>query len=232
MEMKPKLSKFDFVYAVRHTEILHAPKRILDPFNQTSIEYTLITQPMDNPHQTCIREGTLQTYPPHLVLPGNLSTQELEGFGPEAEKYLAFLQERAKSIRILRYSYRLRRETYRETIVNEPIELICEQAKQRHATSTNPYAALVKGVDEPWDVCLLHLFMKLVQASVPKAIDALEKRAKESFKEQLPPDNRQEIERAFAAAQRDPSLIPQLGALLKAKGLFEIYQDRFFDLLP
>ena len=134
-------------------------------------------------------------------------------------------------IRILRYSYRLRRETYRETIVNEPIELIREQALARHTESTNPYAALVQGVDEPWDVCLLHLFMKLVQASVPKALDAIEKRAKNNFKEQLRPDDRSEIEHAFAAAEKDPSLIPQLGKLLRDKGLFEIYQDRFFALL-
>ncbi|MBQ9694573.1 MAG: hypothetical protein IJV69_07445 [Kiritimatiellae bacterium] len=228
---KPTPTEFDFVYAVRNTEILHAPQRILDPFNQTSIEYTLLTQPMDNPHQTCIREGTLQTFPPHLLLPGNLSTQELEGFGPEAEKYLNFLQTRASQIRILRYSYRLRRETYRETIVNEPLALVRDQAKERHEQRPNPYAALVQGVDEPWDVCLLHLFMKLVQASVPKALDALDRRAKDQFKEHLPQDNRQEIERAFAAARQDTTLIPQLGKLLKEKGLFEVYQDRFFALL-
>ena len=229
--MKQSPTDFDFVYAIRHTEILHTPQRILDPFNQTSIAYTLVTQPMDNPHQTCIREGTLQTYPPRLLLPGELATQELEGFGPQSDAYLAFLKKRAANIRILRYSYRLRRESFRETVVNEPIELICEQAKQRHQTENNPYAALVKGVDEPWDVCLLHLFMKLVQVSVPKALDALDKQAKDNFKDQLPHDDRMEIERAFAAAQKDASLIPQLGSLLKEKGLFEIYQDRFFALL-
>lgn len=229
--MKRKPNKYDFVYAVRHTEILHAPKRILDPFDQTTIDYTLIAQPMDNPNQTCIREGKLQTFPPHLVLPQDIFTQELEGFGQQAQKYLEFLKQHASRIRILRYSYRLRRETYRETIVNEPIELIREQALARHTESTNPYAALVQGVDEPWDVCLLHLFMKLVQASVPKALDAIEKRAKNNFKEQLRPDDRSEIEHAFAAAEKDPSLIPQLGKLLRDKGLFEIYQDRFFALL-
>lgn len=226
-----KPNEFDFVYAVRHTEILHAPKRILDPFDQTTIDYTLIAQPMDNPNQTCIREGKLQTFPPHLILPQDLFTQELEGFGQQAQKYLEFLQQHASRIRILRYSYRLRRETYRETIVNEPIDLIREQTLERHKASTNPYAALVQGVDEPWDVCLLHLFMKLVQASVPKALDAIEKRAKSNFKEQLPQSDRAEIERAFAAAEHDRTLVPRLGNLLREKGLFEVYQDRFFALL-
>lgn len=229
--MKRAPTEFDFAYAVRNTEILYAPKRILDPFNQTVIDYTLLTQPMDNPHQTCIREGKLQTFPPHLVLPGNLSTQELEGFGPQAEKYLEFMRKHASRIRILHYSYRLKRETFRETIVNEPLELIREQALERHKQITNPYAALVQGVDEPWDVCLLHLFTKLVQESVPKTLDVLEKRAKDQFRDQLPTDDRVEIERAFLAAEKDASLIQPLGNLLKAKGLFEVYQDRFFALL-
>lgn len=229
--MKRNPNEFDFVYAVRHTEILHAPSRILDPFDQTTIDYTLIAQPMDNPNQTCIREGKLQTFPPHLVLPEEMFSQELEGFGPQAQNYLDFLKTHASRIRILRYSYRLRRETYNETIVNEPIELIREQAIARHNDNPNPYAALVQGVDEPWDVCLLHLFMKLVQASVPRALNAIEKRAKHQFKEHLRPDDRSEIERAFAAAEKDPTLVPRLGQLLRDKGLFEIYQDRFFALL-
>ena len=229
--MKQAPTAFDFAYAVRNTEILYAPRRMLDTFNQTVIHYTLLTQPMDNPHQTCIREGTLQTFPPHLILPGKLSTPELEGFGPQAEHYLEFMRRHASRVRILRYSYRLKRETYRETLVNESIELIREQALERHKNGTNPYAALVQGVDDPWDVCLLHLFTRLVQESVPGALDALEKQAQAHFRERLPGEDRAEIERAFAAAAKDASLVKPLGVLLKEKGLFEVYQDRFFALL-
>ncbi len=224
-------SKFDFMYAVRHTEILRAPKRLLDPFDQTTIHYTLLAQPMDDPTKTRVREGVLQTYPPRLLLPGDLSTQELEGFGPQAEKYLSFLKEHASQIRILRYSYRLRRESYSEHLLSEPIEAVRDRALAAYAQQNNPTAAVVMGVDEPWDVCLLHLFMRLVQASIPRAIHALEARAKSDFRQQMPASDREEVERAFAAAAKDATLVKPLGMLLKQKGLFELYQDRFFALL-
>ncbi len=229
--MKRGPSEFDFVYAVRHTEIVRAPERLLDPFDQTTVDYTLLTQPMDDPTKTRVREGKLQTFPPRLLLPGDLSTQELEGFGPQAERYLEFLRAHAAQIRILRYSYRLRRETYSETLLSEPIEAVRDRASAALERKNNPMAALVVGVDEPWDVCLLHLFMRLVQASVPRAIHALEARAKAAFRERVAGDDRAEIERAFAAAEKDASLVKPLGRLLKEKGLFELYQDRFFALL-
>lgn len=224
-------NKFDFIYAVRNTAIVCAPKRLLNPFDQTTIEYTLLAQPMDDPHKTRVRVGTLQTYPPRLILPGDLSVQELEGFGPQAERYLEFLKAHASKIRILRYSYRLKREKYTEYLLSEPMEVIKARVKAEMEAKPNPYGALLVGVDEPWDVCLLHLFMRLVQASVPKALEQIEQRAKETFREQIPQNDRREIEAAFDAAARDPSLIKSLGKLLKEKGLFEVYQDRFFALM-
>ncbi len=229
--MKRKTTAFDFVYAVRNTKIVCAPERLLDPFDQTTIDYTLLTEMMDDPSKTRIREGKLQTYPPRLVLPGELSTQELEGFGEQAQQYLHFLKEHASNIRILRYSYRLRREAYTETVVSDPLEVIKVRAKAAMTQAQNPYGALVVGVDEPWDVCLLHLFMKLVQASVPRTLTALTHRERVGMREQLPADDRREVEQAFAAAAKDASLIKSLGKLLKDKGLFELYQDRFFALI-
>ncbi len=224
-------TQFDFVYAVRHTKILCAPERLLEAFDQTSVKYTLLAEPMDNPNQTRVREGTLQTFPPRLMLPGDLSSQELEGFGEQARSYLEFLKTHAAHIRVLQYSYRLRRESYTETLLNEPLEAVRTRAEAAFARKQDPYAALVLGVDEPWDVCILHLFMRLVHASVPATIKALETRSKQDFRERLPGEARQEIEHAFAAAERDPSLVKQLGRLLKERGVFELYQDRFFALI-
>lgn len=229
--MQKPPSRFDFMYAVRHTTIVSAPKRLLDPFDQTTIDYTLLAQPMDDPNKTRVRIGKLQTYPPRIVLPGDLSVQELDGFGPQAERYLEFLQQHVSKIRILRYSYRLKREKYTEHLISEPIDIVKARVKAEMNEKPNPYAALVQGVDEPWDVCLLHLFMRLVQASVPKALQQLEDRAQQAFREHLPREDRDEIERAFAAATKDPTLVKELGKLLKSKGLFELYQDRFFRLI-
>ena len=229
--MKRGPNEFDFAYAVRHTQILRAPARLLDPFDQTTVNYTLLAQPMDDPTKTRVREGKLQTFPPRIILPGDLSVQELEGFGPQAGRYLEFLRAHAGKFRILRYSYRLRRETYSESLLSEPIDAVRERAEKAHARRGDPYAALVLGVDEPWDVCLLHLFLRLVQASLPRALHDIEARERQGFRERVPRPDREEIERAFAAAAGDPSLIKPLGRLLREKGLFELYQDRFFALI-
>ena len=42
---------------------------------------------------------------------------------------------------------------------------------------------------------------------------------------------RDDVEDAFARAERDPSLIRELGAFLRRQGVFERYQDRFFKLV-
>ena len=224
-------SRFNFIYAVRHTEILCAPERLLDSFDQTTLRYTLLAETLDNPNQTRIREGRLQTFPPRLILPETFAAQELEGFGPQAEQYLDFLRKHAAHIRILRYAYRLRRENYSETVVNEPLETVRDRAVADFKRANDPSAALLQGVDEPWDVCLLHLFMHLVQVSVPRNLEALARRAKHDLRDRVPHDDREEIERAFAAAQNDATLVKPLGRLLKEKGLFDLYQDRFFALI-
>ena len=206
-------TQFDFVYAVRHTKILCAPERLLEAFDQTSVKYTLLAEPMDNPNQTRVREGTLQTFPPRLMLPGDLSSQELEGFGEQARSYLEFLKTHAAHIRVLQYSYRLRRESYTETLLNEPLEAVRTRAEAAFARKQDPYAALV------------------VHASVPATIKALESRSTQDLRERLPGEARQEFEQAFAAAVGDPSVVKQLGRLLKERGVFELYQDRFFALI-
>ena len=56
-----------------------------------------------------------------------------------------------------------------------------------------------------------------------KAIDKQALQAKKSFYDQ--------IDQAFAAASRDANKINALAELLKRKGIWEQYEDRFFALV-
>jgi len=71
--------------AVRHTEILRAPKQSLYTFGITNIYYYLVTEPvyselLNNISETVIREGRVIAERPRIVTPYYLSS--LEGFSP------------------------------------------------------------------------------------------------------------------------------------------------------
>ena len=166
------------------------------------MNYTLLAQPMDDPTRTRVREGKFD------ITGANVGGNYVGDFGdPATAKVIA------------------------ETLIGEPLDVVRERALRAHERRADPYAALVVGVDEPWDVCLLHLFLRLVQASLPRALHDIEAREREGFRERVPRADRDEIERAFAAAAKDPTLVKTLGRLLRDRGVFELYQDRFFALI-
>lgn len=230
--MRERPNQFDFTYAVKHSHIILPVTKHIDSFGHTLINYTLLTEPMDTVGKVRIREGRLQTYPPRLMLPDDFIQQELEGFGKEASRYMDFIREHQKELKILNYSYRLRKEAFSCTDVTDSIETVQDRVKTALEARKDPYSALIIGVEEPWDVSVLQLFVKTVELSVPSNIRDLQNRANQSIlKRQVPRAVKVEIEIAFKAAQEDKSLVQPLGLLLKKHGLFQQYEDRFFALL-
>ena len=95
----------------------------------------------------------------------------------------------------------------------------------------DPFSAVLVGVDSPWDVCLLKLFRQIMQDSGGENVRELSQRRLFEQTEGIPNYVRQEVDQAFLAASRDPSLIKPLGAKLQKLGVFAQYQDRFFSLM-
>ena len=84
------------------------------------------------------------------------------------------------------------------------------------------FAALVLGVDEPWEVCLLKLLFEVVRLSAPG--NARDLRAD-------PDGTRHQIDHAFRLAANDKSRLAPLADLLNRLGQFKDYEDRFFALV-
>lgn len=229
--MNKKPTQFDFWYAVQNTEIIVPPKRHLETFGNTMINYHLVSELMDDPTKVRIREGRMQASRPQIITPSAYAETELKGFGEEAAKYIDWLRENEDAIRILQYGYSLKQDTFSEQIVTDTIEAVLERVKADVATKNDPFSAIVKGVDSPWDVCLVRLFWLVMHASVPLNIRELEERRMFELKDGIPLGIRDEIERGFLAAARDARLIKPLGKLLQDRGVFEQYQDRFFNLV-
>ncbi|MCX7592127.1 MAG: hypothetical protein N2255_10930 [Kiritimatiellae bacterium] len=222
---------FDFWYAVNNTEIVLLPARHLETFGTTMLNYHLVSELMDTVGRVRVREGRILASRPEIITPEAYSRTILEGFGEEARQYIEWLKQHEREIRILQYGYKLKQESFNEHVVTGSIDVVLEQVRNHVAQRDDPLAAIVKGVDDPWDVCLVKLFWEVIQKSASTNIRELERCGMFQYDHGVPRGVRQEIERAFEAAARNPALIPMLGHKLQEHCLFEEYQDRFFSLV-
>lgn len=226
-----KPTKFDFWYAVNNTEILLKPSRHLETFGSTVLNYHLVTEPMDRVGQVRIRRGRLEAARPQIVTPEAYAKMTAEGFGEEARKYLEWLREHEAELKILRYGYDLKQESFREEVVTGRIETVTERVRSNVTAHEDPFSAVLTGVDSPWDVCLVKLFWQVIQDSAEANVRELSQRHLFEKTEGLPNFIREEVEKGFLAASRDKSLTKRLGQRLQELGVFDRYQDRFFALV-
>ena len=226
-------NSLDFRYAVANTEILVPPTGMLETFGNTLVNYIVVSELMDSVGKCHVRSGRMKLLKPQIITPSAYSEMLLEGFGEEARKYVRWLAEHEDDIHILRYGYTLRRESFSEELVTRPIDAVLADVSKDVAARKDPYLALVRGVDEPWDVSLVRLFWEVVNRSAKKNIREMAEKHlfDQGAAAALAPDARQEIEEAFAAAAKDRSLVKRLGALLQRHGVFAAYEERFFALL-
>jgi len=223
---------FDFWYAVRNTEIVTLPSRHLETFGTTILNYHLVSELMDSVNQIRIRQGRMQALRPQIITPEAYSKTLLDGFGEEAAKYVEWLKEHEKEIRvILQYGYQLKQEKFSEHVVSDNIKAVTERIRADVKASQDPFSAVLVGVDNPWDVCLVKLFHEIVQKSAASNVMDLNKRHLLDDAEGAPKWIRSEIEEAFVAAAHNPNQIGRLSQTLEKYGLFEEYQDRFFALI-
>jgi hypothetical protein len=222
---------FDFWYAVNNTEVVRMPQRHLETFGNTVLNYHILCELMDSVSQVRVREGRMQASQPQIVTPEAYASTFLEGFGEEAARYIEWLKEHEQDVRILKYGYRLSQESFNEYIVTDNLQAVVDRVQQEVKARDNPLSAVVIGVDEPWDVCLIKLFWEIVQSSAKTNFEQLQKRSLFDRDGGVPRGIRHDIEAAFLAASRNPSLINSLGHKLQRTGLFEEYQDRFFSLV-
>ena len=229
--MSRKTTHFDFWYAVNNTELLVLPTRHLETFGNTLINYTLVSELMDSVGQVRVREGRMQAMRPQIITPAAYSNMVLEGFGEQAEQYLEWLREHEDQVRVLRYGYTLKQEAFSEQVLTDSLESVLGRIKEAAARKRDPFCAVIKGVDTPWDVCLIRLFWQTVQNSAQANIRELSERHLFEMRDGIPMAVREEIDAAFAVAEKDATRVKPLGKLLQDKGVFEHYQDRFFSLV-
>ncbi len=223
----------DFWFAVNNTEIVVMPRNHLETFGATNLNYHLVSELMDSVDRIRVREGIIRSRRPQIITPAYYEneSENLEGFGEEARQYVAWLREHAQDVRILQYGFIVQKTELNEHLVTGRMAEVLERVKQDVQRKNDPMTAVVLGVDQPWDVCLLKLMVDMIRHSAPANISDLQRRHLLDNVNGTPRAVREDLEALFLRASRDPALIKLLGARLRKYGLFEEYEDRFFALV-
>jgi len=173
-----------------------------------------------------IREGHLKALKPEIITPQALGQIDLDDFGSEARKYGEWLRDNASELRILQYGFRLEKRELKEYVVSDHLQNVLDRVEREVKAQDDPFSAVLLGVDDPWEVCLLKLMVELVQHSANANIQDIQKLALSRQKSIT-----QRIDQAFLDASRDPALINDLAEMLKESGLWKQNEDRFFALV-
>ena len=89
----------------------------------------------------------------------------LEGFGEKAAKYADQLRERTRDIAVLRYGFQFRKTDVVENRVRDTMEAVIERTRVQVENSNEPLSAVIQGVDDAWEVCLLKFTIDLIERS-------------------------------------------------------------------
>lgn len=163
---------YDRWYAARRVRILLSPSHRLETFGNTLVNYHLISELDDYPGKIRIREGRLEAHRPLVITPHFMEI-ETEGFGDEARAYVEWLRANEENMRILRYGFCLKTDNFSEQIVTDSLAAVTERVKGAVIASHDEFAAVLQGVDEPWDIALVELWRREVDKSAPKNIKEL-----------------------------------------------------------
>jgi len=220
-------------YAVKHTEILRTPKQSLYTFGTTNIYYYLVTEPvyselMKNTTETVVREGRVVAERPRIVTPYYLS--QLEGFSAEARRYFeAAMREYGSNVGGLFYTYK--NEPKELNIVSDSLLSVVDRLNAEIDKRGDPLAAIIKGKDELWDVSLIKFIYEVTRSSLQDNLMQLGNRGLLNIDSAgIPADARLRIDALFQEATKGESEPGDLKEELDRWGLFEEYQDRFFNL--
>jgi len=212
-------------HALQHTELVRGPRRELDTFGSSVIDYYVVTELVGN--LSVVRDGKVFAERPKIVTPAYLVN--IEGFSDQARRYISWMaRERPHESGIF---YKYKNEPGGMDVVSEPVKQVIDNLSSRIEEQQNPLSTIIKGVEELWDVSLLMFIYELTSKSVRTNMAELNRRGLlDTDASGVPEGARNYIEELFEKANRNLSRAPELVVELNRWGLFQEYQDRFFAL--
>ena len=159
------ITKDDFDYAIENTHVIVAPERQIATFGSTSFDFYLISELMDRVNQVRIRNGKIHAERPQILTPEHYCRLLLEGFGEKAERYIERLREHARNMAVLRYGFQFRKTDLSEQTLRDSVDAVINRTRQNVERKNESLSAVIHGVDDAWEVCLLKFTIDLVERS-------------------------------------------------------------------
>ena len=219
--------------AVERTEVLRAPRQSLFTFGRTNIYYYLVTEPaysdlIGGATETVIREGRVLAEKPKIVTPYYLSG--LEGFSTDARKYFdALIENYGPHVPGLLYTYK--NEPKELNIVSDDLQAVVDKLNAEIDRRGDPLSAIIKGLDDLWDVSLIKFIFEMTRRSVGENLGEMSSRGLLRMDAKgIPADARIRIERLFAQVARGEVAAAVLKDELDRWDLYEEYEDRFLNI--
>jgi len=159
------MTRDDFDYAIENTHVIVAPEQQIATFGSTSFNFYLISELMDRVDQVRVRNGKIHAERPQILTPEHYCRLLLEGFGDKAQRYVDQLREHLRDIAVLRYGFQFRKTDVTEETIRDSIDAVIGRTKRRVESANEPLSAVIQGVDDAWEVCLLKFTIDLIERS-------------------------------------------------------------------
>jgi hypothetical protein len=170
------IKEHDFHYAMENTRVVVQPKSLIETFGTTSFRFLLVSELMDEVNSVRIRGGRIDAERPRIVSPHHFSKVLLEGFGDDAREYADWVEQNAHAFKILRYGFNFRKTDLEQNVVHDSMEAVLGRLEEDLASRNDPMSALIAGVEEGWEVCLLKFTMDIIQRSAGENIGEWKRR--------------------------------------------------------
>jgi len=159
------MNEENFQYAVENTRVIVAPDRRIQTFGATSFRFHLVCELLDRANVVRVRNGQIEADQPRIVSPNHFSKLLLEGFGEKARHYADWLEHHASRLAFLKYGFQFRKTNVTEEVVHSPLPDVVARVQSSINKADEPLTAIIEGVDDAWEICLLKFTVDLVQQS-------------------------------------------------------------------
>jgi hypothetical protein len=159
------MNRENFDYAIENTQVILAPEQQIATFGSTSFNFYLISELMDRVDQVRVRNGKIHAERPQILTPEHYTRLLLEGFGEKAQHYVDQLRERMHNIAVLRYGFQFRKTDVTEETLRDSIGAVITRTKRNVENANEPLSAVIQGVDDAWEVCLLKFTIDMIERS-------------------------------------------------------------------